>query len=240
MASVTLSSMMRSSPISFQDHDPLTLDLQPPPLRLPQRKVDPTFDGSASVHQEQTSEEPDDPFTSTTHSGPSTPPPHPVNTNVLSQNRTAAPKLDSLVSKFEILDAVNSAETSLSFKPKHNGIPGIQRASTRPNRSAESLRPVTSTVHTYGAARSSLDFPPRQVVSPPPSPIKSGPPVGTPLKSKLKKNNADANPHRHGNVGKDSIEGSSQSPTSRLSLGDCSPGNDSNHNITSRAGKHPG
>ncbi|KAI1761936.1 hypothetical protein GGR53DRAFT_468792 [Hypoxylon sp. FL1150] len=116
MASVTLSSVTSSSPISFQDHDPLTLELQPPPLRLPQRKIDAAFDGSYSVNQERISEEPEDPFTSTTHLRPSTPSSQPVNSNVSSQNRTVAPKLDSLVSKFEILDAVNTAEASPSFK----------------------------------------------------------------------------------------------------------------------------
>ncbi|KAI1770647.1 hypothetical protein F4818DRAFT_446061 [Hypoxylon cercidicola] len=241
MSSVTPSSMASSSPISFP-HDPLTLELQPPPLRLPQRKIDATFDGSASVHQKQISGISDDPFTSTTNPGRSSPSPQPATTKILSQNRTA-PRLDSLVSKFEILDAVNSVEISPSFKPRINAIPRVQGVLIRPNGPTESSQQVPfSEADKHNAARNSSDFSPRQVASPPPSSTKSRLPASTPLKAKVDEDNADTI-HRAENTEGASAEGITHPPTSRISpirrLEDDDPETDPRHSTTSRAGRRP-
>ncbi|XXH03293.1 hypothetical protein Hte_009691 [Hypoxylon texense] len=242
MASVSLSSLASSSPISFQDHDPLTLELQPPPLRLPQRKAGPGFDGSASVYQKQTSEVSDDPFTSTIHSGRSSPSPQPATTKISSQYRATAPKLDSLVSKFEILDAVNSAEVSPSFGHMPSTTPRFHGSPVRPGRPAEPSQQVPSSIDRHGATRNYFDLSPRQDASPPPSTTKSRLPVSTPLKPKVEEN-ADTDLYRLDNAVDVSVRGG-QPPTNRTlpiqRLDSNGFGNEPTHGITSRADRRPG
>ncbi|KAI1482981.1 hypothetical protein F4774DRAFT_427440 [Daldinia eschscholtzii] len=153
-----------SSPVSFQDLDDLTLELQPAPLRLPRRRTDPDLDGANSLKEEHTSMIGDDDSTPTLCRKSPSPPPQTARAKNLSQRRAPAPKLGSLVSKFEILNAVNNAEADLSSIAKSTAVPRVQRP-LRHSRASESLQSIASDKH-WTTANSSND-PPRRMNSPP-------------------------------------------------------------------------
>ncbi|KAK6822697.1 hypothetical protein PG987_014242 [Apiospora arundinis] len=111
-----MSSSVASSPVLFDSPPP---GLEPAPLRIPDRKSrgsddanDSEFWGTYGGHHapSPTLEEPC-----------LTPPPsnygHPV---PLSHRRVTSNKLDSLVSKFEILDAVNNTDEEVTWLPRHS------------------------------------------------------------------------------------------------------------------------
>ncbi|KAI1448916.1 hypothetical protein F5Y02DRAFT_414915 [Annulohypoxylon stygium] len=116
-----------------------SLELQPAPLRLPSRKVDANFDGSKSEDQKDIS-------------------PEPI-VKAPSQRRLPAPKLGSLVSKFEILDAVNNVENSFASRSKESKIPRTQKGL------GASLR--TTSADKSSSIEESGYVSPSQAVSPP-------------------------------------------------------------------------
>ncbi|KAI1404260.1 hypothetical protein F4819DRAFT_150115 [Hypoxylon fuscum] len=171
MASANRSSVASSSISSIcldDHHDPFTLDLQPPPLRIPHRKTDASFDGSASPDQQQTSRVINDPFTSpSAHHENFGHPPQPEITKTASQRRLPAPKLGPLVSKFEILDAVNNVEASPPPNVKPSGIPRAQ-GTLKGHGGSEGRRQQMTSFNRYRVDEYA-DVSPRQVASPPPS-----------------------------------------------------------------------
>ncbi|KAI2468013.1 hypothetical protein F4781DRAFT_422980 [Annulohypoxylon bovei var. microspora] len=183
MASVSTSSTTSSSSISG-DSDDLSLDLQPAPLRLLRHRTGTNLDGSKSVGQEQMSAADDDPSADPSalavhiDEDSTRPPPRPAVAKAPSQRRPPAPKLGSLVSKFEILDAVNSAEASSPLRPKPSGIPRVQATLGRRGDASEALQKIASR-DKHSAAGNSADVSPRQVVSPPPAGSRSKLPVST-------------------------------------------------------------
>ncbi|KAI0155418.1 hypothetical protein GGR52DRAFT_587168 [Hypoxylon sp. FL1284] len=202
MASVTPGSVASSSPIPSQHHRLLTPDLQPPPLRLPRRSAAADLDGPASLPRTPSPKATDDPFSSTIDPERSVSPSQPAAAQVLPRHhRATGPKLDSLVSKFEILDAVNSAEGGPSSRPRPSALPRVQGAQ------------VTSTLQIgkSDTARTSSDPSPAKAVSlPSPSRRKSMLPVSTSHKVRIEDGNADSDKHRAENVGETSGEGSGQ------------------------------
>ncbi|KAK7937993.1 uncharacterized protein PG986_014861 [Apiospora aurea] len=106
------SSSVASSPVLFDSPPP---GLKPAPLRIPDRKSkgsddanDREFWGTYEHHASPNSEE-----------VPVTPPSNRVHPGSLSHRRVPSNKLDSLVSKFEILDAVNNADEEVPWLPQH-------------------------------------------------------------------------------------------------------------------------
>ncbi|KAI1389313.1 uncharacterized protein F4822DRAFT_196662 [Hypoxylon trugodes] len=191
MASFISSSPSNSSPTPFEEPDELTLDLQPAPLRLPRRNIPTTFDGAGSVDQDQDQE-----TTSTTENDSSTSactvrrgspslPHQSVIARDLSQRRPPAPKLGSLVSKFENLDAVRNTEAGPSSEAKPSTIPRVQRKSTRQDSQVECPEQVTP-MDRGDATRNPEDLSPRQVASPPPLDARSKVPVDTVSKIKAR------------------------------------------------------
>ncbi|OTB02774.1 hypothetical protein M426DRAFT_264225 [Hypoxylon sp. CI-4A] len=164
MASITSSSTTSSSPVPSDDPDDLTLDLQPAPLRLPPRKIDANFDGSSSMNLDQLSTE-DEGSTSTINRGSHISLPQPSTTNARSQRRVPAPKLGSLVSKFETLGAATNDEPSsiLGTKPSAISLPHIPLR--RQDKSVDSSQHV-SPVSQRDASRYSPDVSPRQSPAP--------------------------------------------------------------------------
>ncbi|KAI1806117.1 hypothetical protein F4811DRAFT_569657 [Daldinia bambusicola] len=156
--------VLSSSPVSFQDPDDLTLDLQPAPLRLPRRRTDPDLDGTNSLKEEHTSMVGDDNSTPTVRRKSPSPPPRRAIARPLSQRRAPAPKLGSLVSKFEVLDSVNNVDADLSPIPMPTSTSRIQRP-LRHSRASESLQSIAS--DKYWTTANSLNMPPRRVDSPP-------------------------------------------------------------------------
>ncbi|KAK8092046.1 hypothetical protein PG997_002407 [Apiospora hydei] len=107
------SSSVASSPVLFDSPPPP--GLKPAPLRIPDRKSkgsddanDREFWGTYEHHASPNSQE-----------VPATPPSNRVHPGSLSHRRVASNKLDSLVSKFEILDAVNNADEEVPWLPQH-------------------------------------------------------------------------------------------------------------------------
>ncbi|KAI1372579.1 hypothetical protein F4677DRAFT_462904 [Hypoxylon crocopeplum] len=245
MASATLSSTASSTPIPFEDPEPLALELQPPPLRLPQRKPDANFDGSNSLHNLDSSSI-EDPFISTTPPLSLDPPPQSAITKALSQRRAPAPKLGSLVSKFEILDAVSSADTSSLPKTRPSAIPRAQGVLRQQSRATEPPQQITST-DKHSAARYS-NISPRQVASPPPTSSRSKLPVSTLFKSTTVNADADVDVEdSHLSQRKDeetSTKEREQELDSQISpsrwLKDDDPDQAPSHSITSQTGRHPG
>ncbi|KAI0108071.1 hypothetical protein F4814DRAFT_454938 [Daldinia grandis] len=162
MASTISSSSTSSSPVSFQDPEDLTIELQPAPLRLPRRRTDPDLDGTNSVAEEQTSIMDGNDSFLTAHRETTSPPPI---AKSLSQRRAPAPKLGSLVTKFETLDAVNNADTISPPDSKPGATPRVQRP-LRHSRASESLQSIA--LEKYSTTAISSDVPPRQVEPPPP------------------------------------------------------------------------
>ncbi|KAI2602537.1 hypothetical protein GGR54DRAFT_653857 [Hypoxylon sp. NC1633] len=173
MAYASPTSSACSSAVPFGEPDPSTVDLQPPPLRLPRREIVVSFDGANSISSRDMSSA-EDPFTSSSHQDSLDPPPKPAICKASSQHRTAAPKLESLVSKFEILDTVNNVEVSSSPKPRLSAIPTDQGPVKRhiQRRPSESCR-QTASKDKHGTAANFSDVSPRQVPSPPPTINKS-------------------------------------------------------------------
>ncbi|KAI0376922.1 hypothetical protein F5Y04DRAFT_196080 [Hypomontagnella monticulosa] len=163
MESVASGSTTSSSPIPFDDSDNLASDLQPAPLRLPQRQTNSNLDGSNSIEEERTE---DNTSTSTIHR--SSPLPKPHITKTISQRRAPAPKLGPLVSKFEILDAVSNVDTDSLAKPKPSAIPRAQGVLKRQDRTTDSLQ-RTDSIDRYTAVVYSADISPKQIASPPPT-----------------------------------------------------------------------
>ncbi|OTA70771.1 hypothetical protein K449DRAFT_442506 [Hypoxylon sp. EC38] len=244
MASNTQSSTMSSSPIPSEHPDDLTLDLQPAPLRLPQRKIEANLDGSNSVDREQMSIVEDD--TSIPHirqDGPSSPPQAAI-AKAPSQRRPPAPKLGSLVSKFEILDALNSAETTSLLKAKPSTIPRAQGALRRKGVPVESLHQIAAEENHNDVVYSS-DVSPRQVASPLPRLNKSKLPVSMSSKATRGEGDVQAGLHLHdregSNVSSDKREKHSERqvlPT--LGLKDEGLKQTTSYDITSQTPKRPG
>ncbi|KAI1408339.1 hypothetical protein F5Y13DRAFT_194420 [Hypoxylon sp. FL1857] len=184
MASDTLSSTTSSSPTPSEDSDDLTLELQPAPLRLPRRNLISNLDGSNSVDREQTPTVADRESTSTSTARRDSPSPPPQATipKVPSQRRPPAPKLGTLVSKFEILDALNNAEVTSVPKARPSAIPRAQGA-LRGKRGAIESPQQTTTVEKRDDTGYSSDVSPRQVASPPPRATRSKLPVSTTFKT---------------------------------------------------------
>ncbi|KAI1204459.1 uncharacterized protein F4807DRAFT_465693 [Annulohypoxylon truncatum] len=198
MASSSLSSTTSSSSISKDSHD-LSLELQPAPLRLPSRKADANFDGSKSVDKEHMSAAEEDSSTVAIRKEITPPPPEPTVTNATSQRRPTAPKLGSLVSKFEILDAVNNVESSYAFKSKPSGIPRGQTTTGKGGVASEALQKIDS-INKQGVTEKSADVSPRQVMSPPPAGNKSKLPVSTLSKPVVGNHSSEAVPRLHKNI----------------------------------------
>ncbi|KAI1086459.1 hypothetical protein F5B19DRAFT_140790 [Rostrohypoxylon terebratum] len=116
-----------------------SLELQPAPLRLPPQKLDADFDGSKSGDKEEIS-------------------PRPI-VKAPSRRRLPAPKLGSLVSKFEILDAVNNAENNCASREQNSGIPRT--------RQTLGTSPRTAFVDKSSPVEEPGYVSPRQTVSPP-------------------------------------------------------------------------
>ncbi|KAI0109330.1 hypothetical protein F4776DRAFT_674874 [Hypoxylon sp. NC0597] len=233
---------MSSSPIPFEDPDDLTLNLQPAPLRLPQRKIEANLDGSNSVDREQMSTVEDD--TSIPHirrDSLSSRPPAAI-TKAPSQRRPPAPKLGPLVSKFEILDALNNAGTISLPKAKPSAIPRAQGAPKRKGAPVESLHQIVTEESQHDAGCSS-DVSPRQVASPPPKVNKSKLPVSTLFKATGEDDVQVL--HRHdreeGNVSSEKRQNHPERqvlPTSGLKDGGL--GQTTSHDTTSQTHKRPG
>ncbi|KAI0470727.1 hypothetical protein GGR56DRAFT_143096 [Xylariaceae sp. FL0804] len=145
-------------------------DLLPAPLRILPRKTE------LETERSECSPEQPDPDTtatlsSTSDRGTSAPPsPSPL-TRALSQRRPAAPKLGSLVSKFEILDAVNSTgacppSPSKSFgKAKSNATPQTS-GGLKPNPQSDQKTPSSVAFDTSTTTGNSSDVSPRHVRTP--------------------------------------------------------------------------
>ncbi|KAK8015630.1 hypothetical protein PG991_008518 [Apiospora marii] len=108
-----MSNSVASSPVLFNSPPP---DLKPAPLRIPDRKSkgsddanEQEFWGTYENHASPVSEEP-----------PVTPPSDRDPSKSLSQRRSTSNKLDTLVSKFEILDAVNNADEEVPWLPQRS------------------------------------------------------------------------------------------------------------------------
>lgn len=120
MASTVVSDSVASSPVLFNSPPP---DLKPAPLRIPGRKSkgsddanEQEFWGAYEHHASPVSEEP-----------PVTPPSDRNHSGPLSQRRATSNKLDTPVSKFEILDAVNNADEEGPWLPQHpKGKPDVK------------------------------------------------------------------------------------------------------------------
>ncbi|KAL7623544.1 hypothetical protein AAE478_007227 [Parahypoxylon ruwenzoriense] len=183
MAFITPSSTVSSSPIPFEDSDSLNTDLQPAPLRLPQRKPDINFDGSASNASTSQLQASTEKSSSTSTIRPLSPLLPPTIAKTPSQRRTTAAKLGPLVSKFEILDAVNNADTSPRHQPnslfraRPSAIPraqvGLRQHGQPPEAPQRTTTPMGRTTFTRHSPRPS----PRQVGSPPLSGMRSKLPV---------------------------------------------------------------
>lgn len=113
MASTMISSSVASSPVLFNSPPP---DLKPAPLRIPDRKGKESDDtneqefwGTYEHHASPVSEEP-----------PVTPPSNVDHHGPLNNRRATYNKLDTLVSKFEILDAVNNADEEVPWLPQRS------------------------------------------------------------------------------------------------------------------------
>ncbi|KAI1455552.1 hypothetical protein F4805DRAFT_476614 [Annulohypoxylon moriforme] len=197
MASVSRSSTMSSS-ISEDSHD-LSLELQPAPLRLPRRKKEGDFDGSKSMDQEQISTVEDDSSRAAIHQDSIPPLPEPVITKIPSQRRPPAPKLGSLVSKFEILDAVNSTESTSASKFKPSGIPRGQTTAGKIGSASEPSKKIASIVK-HSATEDPADVSPKQVVSPPLIGNKSKLPVSTLFKPATEDHSAETVSRLHENI----------------------------------------
>ncbi|KAK7960932.1 hypothetical protein PG996_011574 [Apiospora saccharicola] len=109
-----MSSSVATSPVLFNSPPP---GLKPAPLRIPDRKgkgSDDTneqeFWGTYEHHASPVSEE--EPHV--------TPPSNRERSKSLSQRRATSNKLDNLVSKFEILDAVNNADEEVPWLPRNS------------------------------------------------------------------------------------------------------------------------
>ncbi|KAI1079775.1 hypothetical protein F5B20DRAFT_580929 [Whalleya microplaca] len=171
-------SSVQNSPVHSRTLDVATTDLQPAPLRLPQRKSEAGSDGAISKDQLLSSElEVAD--TST---------PQRTVTKTPSQGRIATSRLGSLVSKFEVLDAVKSTENGhsqpvgLAHGAKPSGIP-------RSSVGLEHILPVevlgrsSSFVEDSSATAYSPNISPKQTPSLLASDKKSMLPVSTRLRS---------------------------------------------------------
>ncbi|KAI5920981.1 hypothetical protein F4810DRAFT_712997 [Camillea tinctor] len=116
MASISSDSDMKSSDHLGSLHTATANDLLPAPLRIPQRKTD-----SISDDVEQSGHEIVDnlgePSISTSHHQLTSQAPQPPPIHTTAPRRSAGSKLGSLVSKFEIMDAVNSAEARSNVNP---------------------------------------------------------------------------------------------------------------------------
>lgn len=116
MAATAMSSSVASSPVLFDSPPP---SLKPAPLRIPDRKSrgsddanEREFWGTYAADQ-RTSPSP------TLEEPCMTPPPsNHGRAGSLNHRRVTATKLDSLVSKFEILDAVNNADDEVPWLPQ--------------------------------------------------------------------------------------------------------------------------
>ncbi|KAI1655501.1 hypothetical protein F4813DRAFT_398117 [Daldinia decipiens] len=232
MASTIASYTTSSSPVSFQDPEDLTIELQPAPLRLPRRRTDPNLDGTNSAAEEQMSIVDGNNSTPTARRESISPPPIPKS---LSQRRAPAHKLGPLVSKFETLDAVNTADTISPLDSKPVAIPRVQRP-LRHSRASESLQSIAS--EKYSTPANSLDVLPRR--DEPPLPFSNRPKL--PIKAILKKpsveDNVEAGYCFRGAVKEDTFvkeQGQSSekdvSPVQELKEGDRN--SDNSHNVTS-------
>ncbi|KAI0880712.1 uncharacterized protein GGS22DRAFT_197436 [Annulohypoxylon maeteangense] len=242
MASVGPSPTTSSSSISEDSHD-LSLELQPAPLRLPRRRTDANFDGSNSVDHEHTSTTEDDLTDTVIHKDIIPHPPQAAITKAPSQCRPPAPKLGSLVSKFEILDAVNSTESISAFKIKPNGIPRGQATLVKTGSSSKESKNTTF-IQNHNLAKNPADLSPRQIVSPPPIGNRSKLPVSTLFKSMIGDHSPEA-VSRSQKKDKEiaSAEGEKRPPKkqdspTRDSQDDYS--NDLSHDTNSQAGRRPG
>ncbi|KAI0121009.1 hypothetical protein BJ170DRAFT_600334 [Xylariales sp. AK1849] len=111
-SSATSHGSVPSSPVHFDSPDPAIVDLRPPPLRISHHKTKTGTDDNVS-HNTAASE--DCPQSSAKRQCT------PLNSAVsepVSRLRTKTSKLGSLVSKFEILDAVSNADTDSSRIPR--------------------------------------------------------------------------------------------------------------------------
>ncbi|KAI0846998.1 hypothetical protein F5Y00DRAFT_271468 [Daldinia vernicosa] len=234
MASTISSSTTSSSPVSFQDPEDLTIELQPAPLRLPRRKTVPNLDGTNSATEEQISVIGGNDSTLTAHRESINPPPI---TKSLSQRRAPAHKLGPLVSKFETLDAVKNADTISPLDSKPGAIPRVQRP-LRHSRASESLQSIAS--EKYSTPANSLDVPPRRVESPPPFSNRPKLPVKTVPKKASVEDNVEASSSFRGAVNEDIfIKEKGQAPEKDVSpIRELKEGNrnsDNPRNVTSPA-----
>ncbi|KAI1136254.1 hypothetical protein F5Y05DRAFT_115937 [Hypoxylon sp. FL0543] len=243
MSSDTLSSTTSSSPTPFDDPDDLTRDLQPAPLRLPQRKFDDAFDGSNSIDQEQVFPEGVGASTSTIRRDSPSPPLRATLVKALSQRRPPAPKLGTLVSKFEILDALNNVETSSSSEVKARAIPQAQGPLRRKGGPVQAMQQIAAAEGHDDAGHSS-DISPRQIASPPPRVNKSKLPVSTLSKATTREDYIRTGFRHHGRKGNDSSEGIERHLESQVvstsELAGDNDGQATSHNTTSQTSKPPG
>ncbi|KAI8964304.1 hypothetical protein F5Y11DRAFT_364097 [Daldinia sp. FL1419] len=161
ITSSALSSSTSSSSVSFQDPEDLASELQPAPLRLPRRRTDPNLDGTSYADEGRTSGKTGGDSSSTAVQESVISPPI---VKSLSQRRAPAPKLESLVSRFETLDAVSNSEPD-SSSSKPTVMPQAQKR-LRHSRASESLQSIASGKH--GAMAGSLDDLPGRAKSPDP------------------------------------------------------------------------
>jgi hypothetical protein len=183
-----------SSPVRFDSADitAADLDLRPQPLRiLPHKSKTSSGDSDASALPE--SAIPNDSLSQDTGKPHAASPPRHDPTELSSRLRAKTSRLGLLVSKFEILDAVNNADTDLSRIPQ----PSKNKPTSQARAPAESMNSCVviprRAVHrsTYSAEESSSGYysphmPPRHVKLPEPHITRSRLPVGTRCKTTAK------------------------------------------------------
>ncbi|ORY56382.1 uncharacterized protein BCR38DRAFT_490679 [Pseudomassariella vexata] len=216
-----------SSPVRFDSPPPpvATPSLRPAPLRIPERKPRMSIgddedavaavDGPGQGRDASRSRNPSDGTTRRRHFTP--PKPRFAVTDVSSQRRPTALKLGKLVSKFEILDAVNNANADSSRIPRPSQSHVFVRTGFHrpPDVSQRAKQQSTSSGEKSSTADDSLNLTPRQMPAPRVPERRSMLPVGTCLRTATTDDSSGSNAETRSNAWTASSDVSPRTQTPR-------------------------